>query len=301
MTGQFRKADNIPRAVIAIIAAVLALSFGDALIKLFSVDLPVWQLFVLRSAFAAPVLVMLMRGRRLAPVGLAWAVARSLLLMAMWVLYYAALPHVSLAVAAAGYYTIPLFITLFSAPLLGERVGRRGWAAVSLGFVGVLVMLRPDPADLSLAMFLPVAAAMLYALAMILTRAKCRHEDPLALSLALNVTFVVVGGAVSISLWGAGFSEATVAASPFLLGEWAETTLSLLGACAVLAAAILVGSIGAAIAYQSAPAALIGAFDYSYLAFAALWGVLFFAEFPDVTAIVGMAMIVSAGVIVLKR
>lgn len=301
MTSGLTRADNIPRAVMAITAAVLALSFGDAVIKLISVDLPVWQLFVLRSAFAVPVLIVLMRGRGLMPVRLFWALARSLLLMTMWVLYYAALPHISLAVAAAGYYTIPLFITLFSAPLLGERVGPRGWGGVALGFGGVLVMLRPDPADLSVAMFLPVLAAMLYALAMILTRAKCRDDDPLALSLALNVTFIAIGAAISVVLWGAGLDAAAVAQSPFLLNGWAPVSPVLLGACAILAAAILIGSIGAAIAYQTAPAALIGAFDYSYLAFAALWGVLFFAEFPDGIAVVGMAMIIGAGLMVLKR
>lgn len=293
--------DDIPRAVAAIVAAVLALSFGDAVIKLVSVNLPVWQVFVLRSLFAVPVLVVLLRRGRLLPEHPGWAVIRSVLLMGMWVLYYAALPHVSLAVAAAGYYTIPLFITLFSAPLLGERVGARGLLAVLLGFGGVLVMLRPDPAALSAPMFLPIGAAMLYALAMILTRAKCRAEDPLVLSLTLNMTFVAIGGAVSLAIWVGAPSAATVALNPFLLGGWAALTPGLLGACAILAAAILIGSIGAAIAYQSAPAALVGAFDYSYLAFAAMWGVLFFGDMPDGPAWVGMAMIVGAGALVLRR
>ena len=75
----------------------------------------------------------------------------------------------------------------------------------------------------------------------------------------------------------------------------------MLAASAVLAAAIIVGSIGAAIAYQNAPAALVGAFDYSYLAFAALWGALFFADIPDASSLAGMAMIVAAGIVALRR
>lgn len=116
--------DNLPLAVGVIILTVLALSLGDALIKLRSGDFVIWQIFVLRSLLAIPLLVFFMavKDRQslripdvLWPAAMLWTAGRSLLLVAMWVSYYVALPHLSLSIAAAAYYTLPIFITLFAA------------------------------------------------------------------------------------------------------------------------------------------------------------------------------------------
>ena len=288
-------------AIVAILLAVAALSFGDALVKLLSAEAPIWQLFVLRSLIAIVMLLVVMRGRlrRLSSPG--WVVLRSMLLTAMWITYYAALPSTPLSLAAAGYYTIPLFLVLFSAPLLRERVGPRGWAAACLGFAGVIVMLRPDPADITVTNFLPVIAAALYALAMIITRARCQADTPLMMALILNVVFVATGAVVTAVLWALAPSAEVVVAHPFLLAGWAATDLRMIVAMAVLAVAVIIGASASAFAYQTAPPALIGVFDYAYLALAALWGFLLFAETPDLVGITGMAMIVGAGILVLKR
>ena len=198
--------DNLPLAVAAIVFTVLALSLGDALIKFTSGNFALWQIFVLRSCLVLPVLVIYLavwKPQHLSiPPAFGWTVLRSLLLVGMWVSYYLALPHLDLSAAAATYYTIPIFLTLFSALLIGEKVGRLGWLSVVLGFVGVLVILRPNAGDFNIFALLPLLAAILYALAMILTRSKCREVHPIMLSVSLNVSFIVVGGAATLALMG---------------------------------------------------------------------------------------------------
>ena len=189
--------DNIKLAIGAILATSCALALGDAIIKQISTGFPLWQIFVWRSLIAIPVLIGLAKVRRqrvaLLPAAPGWTALRSLMLVVMWVAYYAALPHMPLSAAAAVYYTLPLFITLFAALFIGERVGVTGWVAVLLGFVGVLLILKPQGVDFNLYALLPLNSAVLYAFAMILTRTKCRDESPLVLSLSLNVTFIVIG------------------------------------------------------------------------------------------------------------
>ena len=133
-TEKTGRTDNLRLAISAIVFTVFALSLGDATIKQISADFPLWQIFVLRSLIAIPVLYVILSWRTptvsVVPVQLGWTAVRSLMLVAMWVAYYAALPHVALSVAAAVYYTLPLFITLFSALFIGERVGSVGWLAV---------------------------------------------------------------------------------------------------------------------------------------------------------------------------
>jgi drug/metabolite transporter (DMT)-like permease len=297
--------DNLFRAISAIVLAVLALSLGDSVIKAISVSFPLWQLYVLRSAIVLPVLWVFIGSRqpgaKRLPESIGWVTVRSLLLALMWVAYYSALPHLQLSVAAAGYYTLPLFITLFSIVFIGERVGMIGWLAIGVGFAGVLVILRPDTDGFNSFALLPILAAILYALAMILTRTKCQNENPLILSAALNLMFILIGGVASISLALADLSVSTITGNVFLLSGWVELGGKELIALAVLAASILIGSIGAAIAYQSASSSTVASFDYSYLAFSVMWGVIFFAEVPDALTMVGIAMIAIAGIISARR
>lgn len=292
-------------AILSIVASVFALSLGDALIKQTSADFSLWQLFVMRSVFAVPLLVTIIffavRRATVIPREFFWATVRSLMLVVMWVAYYLSLSNVDFAVAAAAFYTIPIFIVLFAAVFVKERVGMSGWIAVALGFGGVLLVLRPDAAGLSFYAVLPLFSAMLYAGAMILTGTKCRNDHPLTLSLALNVAFLVVGLIVTGVFLLFPSETAPAPDLMFLLGPWTDLSSETWMAAAILSIAIIIGSAGAAIAYQIGPASIVGVFDYSYLVFAALWGFLFFAETPDGLTGLGMLLIFSAGALVALR
>jgi drug/metabolite transporter (DMT)-like permease len=293
--------DNLPLAVAVIILTVLALSLGDALIKFTSGEFVIWQIFVLRSLLVLPILFLYLRLKApdalTIPPALGWTVLRSLMLVGMWVAYYLALPNLDLSIAAATYYTLPIFITLFSAALIGDKISLLGWAAVFVGFLGVLLILRPKAGDFNLYALLPLVSAVLYALSMILTRTKCRAVNPLMLSVALNLAFVVVGTLAALSIT----AFASEPREGFLLAAWAEMGSAEWVSMALLATAILIGSVGAAIAYQNGPPAVIGTFDFADVGFALLWGVVFFAEVPDLLSLIGMALIVVAGIMSLRQ
>lgn len=293
--------DNLRLAVVVIILTVLALSLGDALIKFTSGEFVIWQIFVLRSLLVLPVLLLYLWVKApdtlTVPSALGWTILRSLMLVCMWISYYLALPKLDLSIAAAAYYTLPIFITLFSAAFTGDRIGRLGWLAVFVGFTGVLLILRPKAGDFNLYALLPVLSAVLYALSMILTRTKCRAVNPLLLSVALNVTFIIIGTLATVSI----MVFTTEPQEGFLLAPWSDMAGAEWASMALLAAAILIGSVGAAIAYQNAAPAIVGTFDFSYVGFALLWGLVFFAEVPDLVSLVGMVLIVTAGIMSLKQ
>lgn len=108
-----------------------------------------------------------------------------------------------LATAAVGVYTTPLFIAVLASAIGEEQLTRGSWAAIGLGFGGVLLVLRPGLGVFSLAMTLPVAAACCYAGAMVLTRRHCARERPLVLALGLNLCFALAGVAGSglVAMW----------------------------------------------------------------------------------------------------
>lgn len=297
--------DNTRLAVFVIVVTVFALALGDAVIKGLSADFTLWQIFTIRSLLVLPVLFVIIRLRRRAvsiwPHQPVWTILRSVLLTLMWVTYYVALPHVDLSIAAAAYYTSPLFITLFAGYFLGDRVGRSGWAGVVLGFVGMWLILQPEAEGFNGFTLLPLLAAVLYALAMILTRSHCRTENVLVLSAWLNLSMLFAGALVSgflvvFGLVGDGSGDQT-----FLWGPWTDMGPIEWGTLGLLSVAIIVGSVGAAIAYQVGHSSTVATFDFAYVAFAAIWGFVLFQEELNLRALTGIVLIVCAGILAVHR
>jgi len=218
----------------------------------------------------------------------------------MWVTYYASLPHISLSVAAASYYTLPLFITIFAAFFLGDTIGKVGWIAIVLGFVGVLMVLQPKFDDFNWYALLPVLSAILYALSIILTRSRCQSENIFVLALWLNLAMLFTGVLVSLIMVLIGQSSPLVESQEFLIGPWSEMSIKEWGVIGVLSIAILIGSTGTAYAYQNGKPATIATFDFAYVGFAVLWSVVIFQEIPSALGAAGILLIVFAGILAVR-
>lgn len=296
--------DRLYLAPAAILLTCLALSLGDALIKQQSASFLLWQIFLVRSLIALPFLVYLIRltdcATTMMPARLGWTLLRSLILVVMWLFYFIALSRVEFALAAAAFYTLPIFIALFAAWFLKNKIPAAGWLAVVLGFCGALLILQPQADGFSLYALLPLISAICYAGAMILTRSKCQHEKPLVLSLWLNLAFVFVAAIalLILAIWEPSMQQAAL--QPFLLGDWKIMGLDEWRNMAILAIVIVVASVAAAYAYQKAPSSLVASFDLSYLPLVVLWGILFFDEIPGPEMLVGIVLIVGAGLIALR-
>ncbi len=154
------------------------MAFADAVVKLVSADITLWQVFVARSLVAVAVMILLMQASAVGFKSRApgWTLLRAGLLVLTWLAFYASLPVLSLSVAAVAVYTNPIMIALLSAALIGEAVTLRQWGGVFLGFVGVVAILKPGSDAFSWFTLLPILGAAFYALAMVLTRSKCQEK-----------------------------------------------------------------------------------------------------------------------------
>lgn len=286
-----------------ILASVLTMAFADAVVKLVSSDITVWQVFVARSLFAIPILIALLlaTGVGLTLRAAKWTVMRSTLLLLAWLALYASFPVLSLSVAAVAVYTSPIMIALLSAALIGEPVSARQWGGVIIGFLGVISILKPGTDAFSWFTLLPLLGAAFYALAMVLTRSKCQDEAPLTLALGLHCAFLVAGATATLILALIGLEADTMAAFPFLLGDWAPMGAKEWGLMALIGALSAAYFMGVARAYQIAAPPIVATFDYAYLVSAALWGFVFFSETPDLLTLCGMALITVAGILVAAR
>lgn len=287
-------------AVILIITTALAISFGDVLVKIISHDIVVWQMFVLRSLIVVPVLILMSRLRpepiSLIPKNLGWTLIRTLCMVLMWLVYYAALLKLPISDVAAAYYTMPIMLSLLAAIIIGDKIGVKGWLGVIIGFIGVLIIVKPNNTAFSIYILLPLIAAFLFALAMIITRTKCRKEHPFILTLNVNFTFLLVGIAATVFIENVGGIEQKNISS-FFGDPWKSLNTREWIAVITLAVIMLFVSIGGTIAYQVGKSAVVGTISFSYIPFAAIWAFLLLNETPSMTSIVGIILIIIAGVL----
>jgi drug/metabolite transporter (DMT)-like permease len=158
-----------------------------------------------------------------------------------------------------------------------------------------LLIVRPFAAAFTPLVFLPIAAALFYAIAAILTRVKCAETPALILALWLNITCLAFGLAIG--------AVRGVIVKPewagFIFGPWHSMAGGDWGMILVLSVLIIGIAIGLARAYQSPRPEVIATFDYSYMIFVVFWGYVFFGEVPDLWTLAGMALISAGGLGVL--
>lgn len=304
--------DNNPSSAIAfIILAMTCISINDMLIKLLSDGYPLHQMILVRSAIAiffSLIILQFEGGFGLLRTDRIWLhLLRGLCIVGANMAFFAAIAVIPLADATALFFVAPLFITILAGPLLGERVGAYQLGAVTFGFLGVLIMLRPGGLGAQSApdwriILLLIAAAFSYACMQILTRKLGIASKASALAVYLQGTFIVV----SLIFWAiAGDGRFVVGLENksmiFLLRAWTwpsgdDRLLFLLlgGVSAVISYAL-------SQAYRLADAAMIAPFEYTALPLSIFWGWVMFGHFPDRWALLGIAMIASAGIYVFLR
>ena len=299
MTG-----DRPALAATIMVGSLCLLSLQDALVKLASDDVSLWQFQTLRAFFNLTMLFVLARfiwGNASAWPKRFWAVAlRSLFLIGAMLSFFGALPFLSLSEMAAGLYVFPLFVTVLSALILGEHVGPRRVMAVIAGFAGTLLILKPASASFQWVSLVPVFAGLCYAATVLATRKLCREESPATLALGVSVAFITVGilGLMSMEI----VRPAALAARwPYLFTGWGPLGLKTAAIILVCSMLNLAAVIGLAKAYQSAESSWLAPFDYSYLIFATFWGVVIWGDVPDLLSFTGMAMIAASGCYVAWR
>ena len=207
---------------------------------------------------------------------------RYLLVLGLSFSFFWALSQMKLVDAIAITFAAPIFITALSVPLLKESVGLHRWMAISVGFCGVLVMLRPGIGDFQWASIVVIGSVVFYALLMITTRAYKTTEQTAALMLYPQL----------------GMSLTGIILVPFF---WVTPSLGDLG---LFALAGMFGSVGVMClthAFRLGPAAVISPFEYSALIWATLIGYLVWGELPDVFTLVGAAIVISSGLYIIYR
>ncbi|WP_323040664.1 DMT family transporter [Gemmobacter sp.] len=281
-------------------------SINDMTIKFLSGAYPLHQVVLVRAVIGLVFLAVL-----IAATGGNWAQLRTrrprthLLRVVIVVVsnatYFVGLAALPLADAVAMAFVAPVIITLLSIVMLGEKVGPHRWGAVAAGLIGTFVMMRPGQDGIQPAVIFVLFSAVCYAVGQMLARGMRETESAIALSFYIQIGFLVSSAAMG--LW-AGDGRLAGSADPaleFLLRAWIWPPLADWPAFLGTGLAVAVGSLMIAQAYRTMEAAVVAPFEYAAVPMAILWGVLVFGTFPDAQGLMGMVLIVGAGLYTLWR
>ena len=303
--------NNATIGILFVLSGVFFISINDMLIKQLSGGYPLHQMVFTRSIIGImfSLIFVQMEGGwqilRTNQPGL--HVLRGLLIVASNMTFFVALAAIPLADATALFFAAPLFITLLSIPVLGEKVGPLRLGAVVFGFLGVVIMQRPwegvDTLGTSrLILLLPVVAALTYALNQLLTRKLGVKSKASALAVYIQGTFVVVSIGFYIVAGDGRFAEGSGNPSvQFLLRAWIWPAQSDFWLFGFLGFAPVVIGYALSQAYRMADAATVAPFEYIGLPLAVFWGWFTFSELPVWEVWMGIAMILASGVFVYIR
>ena len=266
--------------ILLVIAASFCFASMDAMSKILAQDHAIlqilWFRYIVFTAFALA--IARRRGvRRTLISQRPWLQAfRALLLVAENAVFVLAFRYLPLADVHALGASAPLMVVALSVVLLGETVGIRRWSAVLVGFVGVLIIIRPGLQEIEWPLLIPLVGALMWALYQILVRL-CSRTD----------------GSETTLLWSALVGlAATSVTGPFV---WVPPDREAWVLLVVLAVAGSLAHYALIKGLQLAEASAVQPYTYTLLVFAAFWGLVVFGDIPDAWTILGATIIVGSG------
>lgn len=209
-------------------------------------------------------------------------IARSITLMIGTVSFFTALIYLSLPEAVAINFVAPLLVTALSIPFLGEKVGPRRWAAICVGFLGVLVIIRPGLGVMHWAAFLPLITAISYAGYQIMTRIAGRTEDTKTSLFWTSTVGVIVMSCIVPFVWKAPDATAWV-------------IMVTTGAVFGFGHYLLIR------AFEVAAVSTLSPFLYTQIIWVTIISIVVFDQFPDQFSILGAAIVIGSGLYIWHR
>jgi len=289
--------------MLSVAAGVSIFTVQDVIVKEFSGLYPVHQIVVVRSLVALPLLLAVTfaeQGGRIRIHRFGLHLLRGCVLYISYTAYYLGLAQLPMATNTSLTFTVPFFVAALGIPILGERVGARSWIAIGVGFLGVLVIVRPGAGLIEPAAFLPMVSALSYSISALLARRLGTTEGGAAMAFMVTAVYVVGGALTALALAGSQSPEDAHRSVRFLLNPWLWPSLldlSLMSLCGVIAAA---GFFLLSQGYRLAEANRAAPFEYAALPWSILWGYLFFGNLPDAPMLAGAAVIIGAGLYTLR-
>ena len=284
-SSSWKSQTPVMRGIVLMCLSTIAFSIMHGLVRFVSEVLPPFQIAFFRNIFGlAFLLPLLMRSRfailRTKQIGL--HALRGVINMAAMLMFFTALAISPIAKVTALGFTAPIFMAILAVLVLGERFRIYRWSAIFLGFVGMLIILRPGLVAIDTGALLVIGSAALWAVAMIIIKIQSRTESSLTIVAYMGIFLGVFSTAPAVWVW-----------QPFGLQTLGFMVLiGLFGSIAQMAISE---------SLKETDSTALMPFDFLKLIWTAMIGVWFFSEIPDIYTWIGATVIFLSGLFIAIR
>ena len=293
-------------SIFCAIGAAFCFSLSDFTVKILSVYYPLHQIILIRSfsAFIFTIFFFVpleggftaLKTKR--PLS---HLFRGLLLVFANLFFFLGLVSLPIAECSAIFYVAPLLITVFSSVILKEKVGFRRFSALIVGFIGVLIIVKPGQISFEWVSFLPLSAAIFYAGLHIMTRQMGLSEKASTLSIYIQISFILVSMLMGIVLGDGRYSGFENPSLEFLVRAWIwpinTHSLAIIG----IGISSSIGGYLISQAYRLSEAGLIAPFEYTTLILSVIWGIIIWNEWLSLISLLGIMLILLSGIYIAFR
>ena len=272
---------DLRRGALYMVVSALLFALMSVAVKIASATLPNVVVVFFRSGFGLLTLIPFIVGVDLRTTQVREHLIRSLAGIASMYCFFYTLAHMRLADAVLLNYSLPIFIPFVESAWLGEEFPRRLWTPVLVGFLGVIVILRPGSGVMEPVALLGVASALFAAVAQVGVRRLTRTEPVPRIVFYFAITATLLSAVPAAGSWRTPHGVVWVAAL-------------------AMGATATAGQLAMTRAYAHAPAARVGPFVYSAVVFAAALDWLFWRKLPDAFTVAGGVLVAGAGILSLR-
>lgn len=291
--------------IIYIIVAMATFSVHDSILKFIFQKVSLYEIYFGRTFIAATIFTVfiIIYKKKITfithyPV---LSLIRVILHFLAFSMFFISLTYLSLAIATALYFSTPFFMSIFARSLLNETIGYRRWLAIFFGFIGIYIILNPDLSDFDFKNLLPLLCALFYALSMTITKLTSNKDDTYTQLFYFYIITIVLCLVMYLVLGSGQFDKFDDPTIKFIFREWFSNfdyTLQYIILMGVLASIAFTCVFKA---YSSYSTSITSIFEYSLIIWSIIIGYFLFDDIPTIRTIIGVIIVMSAGVYIFLR
>ena len=296
---------NNTKGILFILIGMVVFSIQDALIKFVYEDAALYELYLGRTLSAAFFLFCYMKFiKQKINFKTHYPLLTTLRIICFFFgfsFFYISLTYMSLAMANALFFSSPFFVSILAIIFLNEKVGIRRWLAISLGFIGVFIVLNPDFNDFDYKKLAPIACALCYSISMTITKYTSDKDNSYTQMMHLYFGATIISILFFIFTGSGQFDNSSDPTFQFIFREWFTNPTY---AWPII---ILMGFIGALAffcvfnAYSIASPSVVSLYEYSLIIWSIIIGYVLFDNIPTLRTFVGVSIIIGAGIYIYLR
>ena len=297
--------NNNPKGILLILIGMAIFSIQDALIKFVFEDTALYELYFGRTLTALILLLLFLKFTNQKLILKAHypylAVFRVVCFFFGFSFFYISLTFMSLAMANALFFSSPFFISILAMIFLKEKIGIRRWLGISVGFLGVYIVLDPNFDDFNYMKLSPVACALCYAISMTITKYTSDKDNVYTQMSHLYIGAIIISILFFIFTGEGQFNTSSDPTFQFIFREWFSNFdytfhyIVLMGILASIAFTCVFK------AYSNYSTSITSIFEYSLIIWSIIIGYFLFDDMPTIRTIIGVIIVISAGVYIFLR